>query len=132
MKTKEYLMANIREVYVCELCGNIVEVLDGGAGELVCCGQEMSLQKENTVDASKEKHVPVLKVDGTLATVDVGSIPHPMESNHYITWIEIVQGAKQQCVALNPGDAPKAVFTVESGAPISVRTYCNLHGLWKG
>jgi len=123
-------MTKIREVYVCELCGNIVEVLAVGDGDLVCCGQDMVLQKENTVDASKEKHVPVLNVEGTVATVEVGSAPHPMDPNHFIAWIEIVQGAKQQCVALNPGDAPKAVFTVESSVPISVRAYCNLHGLW--
>ena len=123
-------MTKIREVYVCELCGNIVEVLAVGDGDLVCCGQEMVLQKENTVDASKEKHVPVLNVKGTIATVEVGSVPHPMESNHSITWIEIIQGTKRQCVSLNPGDAPKAVFAVEPGEPIAVRAYCNLHGLW--
>ncbi len=123
-------MTQLREIYVCELCGNIVEVLGTGDGDLVCCGQEMTLQKENTVDASKEKHVPVLKVEGTVATVDVGSVPHPMEAKHYIEWIEIVQGSKQQRVSLKPGDAPKATFAVDAGVPVSVRIYCNLHGLW--
>jgi len=90
----------------------------------------MVLQSENTVDASKEKHVPVLKVEGAVATVDVGSVPHPMEPNHFIAWIEIVQGSKQQRAVLNPGDAPQAVFAVNPGEPIAVRVYCNLHGLW--
>ena len=123
-------MTKIREVYVCELCGNIVEIVAVGDGDLVCCGQEMVLQSENTVDASKEKHVPVLKVEGAVATVDVGSVPHPMEPNHFIAWIEITQGSKQQRAVLNPGDAPQAVFTVNPGEPVAVRAYCNLHGLW--
>lgn len=124
-------MAAVYEVYVCELCGNIVEVLEGGDGDLVCCGQDMTPQKENTVDAAKEKHVPVVTVNGTTAVVDVGSVPHPMEAKHYIMWIEIRQGDKLQRVQLKPGMEPKATFAVEAGVPIVAREYCNIHGLWK-
>jgi superoxide reductase len=125
-------MANRSEVYVCKVCGNIVEVLEGAGGTLVCCGQEMILQKENTTNAAQEKHVPVVTVSATVATVQVGSVAHPMEAQHYIVWIELQQGQKVQRVSLQPGTAPQAVFAVESGAPITVRAYCNLHGLWKG
>ena len=90
------MAASVYEVYVCEMCGIIVEALEGGAGELVCCGQEMTLQRENTVDAAKEKHVPALTVNGTTATVQVGSTLHPMEAKHYILWIEIRQGGHGQ------------------------------------
>ena len=128
--TKNNTMTKIREIYVCELCGNTIEVLTPGDGDLACCGQEMVLQKENTVEAAQEKHVPVLKVEGTVATVNVGSVPHPMEPNHNIAWIEIVQNFKLQRVTLQSGDAPQAVFSVEPGAPISVRASCNLHGVW--
>ena len=122
-------MTKMREVYVCELCGNIVEVLTPGDGDLVCCGQDMTLQKENTVDASKEKHVPVMTVDGNKVTVDVGSVPHPMEEKHYIMWIEVWEGDRVKRQYLKPGDAPKAVFCTEGGK-ITAREYCNLHGLW--
>ena len=123
-------MAERLEIYKCELCGNIVEVLHGGAGELVCCGQPMVCMKENTVDAAKEKHVPVIeKIDGGVK-VKVGSVAHPMEEKHYIEWIEIIADGKSYRQYLNPGDAPEAVFLVEA-ASITAREYCNLHGLWK-
>ncbi|MCL2347245.1 MAG: desulfoferrodoxin [Planctomycetaceae bacterium] len=124
-------MANVREIYVCEICGNIVEVLAGGPGDLVCCGQEMTLQKENTVDASKEKHIPVVKMEGDKMTVEVGSVPHPMEASHYIEWIEMWQDGKLRRAELKPGQAPKAEFCTSGGA-YTIRAYCNLHGLWKG
>ncbi|MDR0521874.1 MAG: desulfoferrodoxin [Planctomycetaceae bacterium] len=124
-------MAKKTEVYVCDLCGNIVEVLEGADGTLICCGQDMTLQAENTTDAAKEKHVPSVTIDGTTATVCVGSIAHPMEPNHYIAWIELQQGNRFQRVTLKAGDEPKAVFTVEAGVPAAVRAYCNTHGLWK-
>ena len=119
------------EVYKCEVCGNIVEVIHGGEGELVCCGQPMKLYKENTVDAAKEKHVPVVeKIDGGFKVM-VGSVAHPMEENHYIEWVEIIADGKAYRQFLNPGDAPEAVFNVESDK-VTAREYCNLHGLWKG
>lgn len=118
------------QVYKCELCGNIVEVLQAGAGDLVCCGQPMVLLKENTVDASKEKHVPVITpVEGGYK-VSVGSVPHPMEEKHYIQWVELIADGKEYRQYLKPGDAPEAVFYVKA-ANVTAREYCNLHGLWK-
>ena len=124
-------MAERLEVYKCEVCGNIVEVLHGGAGELVCCGQPMQRLVENTVDAAKEKHVPVVeKVEGGVK-VKVGDVAHPMEEKHYIEWVEIIADGKAYRQFLNPGEAPEATFNVEAGQ-ITAREYCNLHGLWKG
>jgi len=124
-------MAKKLQVYKCEVCGNIVEVLHGGEGELVCCGQPMKLYRENTVDAAREKHVPVLeKIKGGYK-VKVGSVPHPMEEKHYIEWIELLADGKAYRQFLNPGAAPEATFLVEA-SKVSAREYCNLHGLWKG
>lgn len=118
------------EIYKCEICGNIVEVLHAGGGELVCCGQPMVCMQENTVDAAKEKHVPVIeKIDGGVK-VSVGSVAHPMEEKHYIEWIEIVADGKAYRQFLEPGQAPEAVFLIEA-ASITAREYCNLHGHWK-
>lgn len=118
------------QVYKCELCGNIVEMLYASKGELVCCGQPMKLQEENTVDAAKEKHVPVIeKIDGGYK-VKVGSVPHPMEEKHYIQWIELVAGDKAYMEFLKPGQAPEAVFKIDAAA-VTAREYCNLHGHWK-
>ena len=123
-------MAQRYEVYKCEACGNIVEVLHGGGGELVCCGEAMKLMVENTVDAAKEKHVPVIeKVPGGVK-VRVGSVAHPMEAKHYIEWIEIIADGKVLRQYLAPGAAPEATFTIEA-KDIAAREYCNLHGLWK-
>jgi superoxide reductase len=118
------------EIYKCEKCGNIVEVLHEGAGELVCCGQPMKLMTENTVDASKEKHVPVIEKSGNSITVKVGSVDHPMEEKHYIEWIQVIVDGKSYRQFLNPGEAPKATFDI-SGTTVFAREYCNLHGLWK-
>jgi superoxide reductase len=118
------------QVYKCPICGNIVEVLHVGGGELVCCGQPMQLLAENTVDASKEKHVPVLEktADGWL--VKVGAVAHPMEEKHFIVWIELVADGKAYREFLKPGRAPEARFCVQASA-VTAREYCNLHGLWK-
>ena len=119
------------QVYKCELCGNIVEVIHASSGQLVCCGQPMVLLTENTTDAATEKHVPVIeKVDGGVK-VTVGSVAHPMENDHYIEWIELVVDGKAYRQFLKPGQAPEAVFNVE-GSDITAREYCNLHGHWKG
>ena len=123
-------MAALREIYVCERCGNVVEVLVAGNGELVCCGIAMKHQEANTVDASKEKHVPVVTVEGNKLIVQVGSVPHPMEAKHFIQWIEVEEGNKIKRVVLKPGDEPKAEFCTAGGS-FTVRAYCNLHGLWK-
>ena len=123
-------MAKKLEVYKCEVCGNIVEVLHGGAGELVCCGQAMNLLDEKTTDAGTEKHVPVIeKVEGGVK-VKVGSIPHPMEAEHYIEWIELLADGKANRMFLKPGDAPEAVYGIDQ-ENMSAREYCNVHGLWK-
>jgi superoxide reductase len=123
-------MAEKLQIYKCELCGNIVEVLHGGAGELVCCGKPMKLLAENTTDAATEKHVPVIeKVSGGV-NVKVGEVAHPMLDKHYIEWIEIIADGKACRQFLNPGDAPEATFKVEA-TRIIAREYCNLHGLWK-
>lgn len=117
------------QIYKCETCGNIVEMVHAGNGELVCCGQPMKLFTENTVDAAKEKHVPVKEfVDGGLK-VKVGSVAHPMEEKHYIEWVEIISGDKVYRQFLKPGEAPEAVFKVDGDW--TAREYCNLHGLWK-
>jgi superoxide reductase len=119
------------QVYKCEVCGNIVEVLHEGAGELVCCGQPMKLFEEQTADATTEKHVPVIeKVDGGFK-VKVGSVPHPMETKHYIEWIQLLTDGGAFRRFLKPGDAPEAVFEVTANT-VSAREYCNVHGLWKG
>ncbi len=124
-------MAERYQVYKCELCGNIVEVLQGGKGELVCCNQPMKLLVENTVDAAKEKHVPVLEKTQDGYKVKVGSVAHPMEEKHYIQWIELLADGKAYIQFLKPGDAPEAFFKVEA-KEVTAREYCNLHGLWKG
>ncbi|MGB5156541.1 desulfoferrodoxin [Desulfobacterium sp. N47] len=123
-------MAKRLEVYKCEVCGNIIEILHGGAGELVCCGQPMKLIVENTVDAAKEKHVPVIEKISGGVKVKVGSVAHPMEEKHYIEWIEIIADGKIYRQYLNPGQAPEAVFNIDA-KEITAREYCNLHGLWK-
>ncbi len=123
-------MAERLQVYKCETCGNIVEVLVGGKGELVCCGKPMKLMTENTVDAAKEKHVPVIeKIDGGVK-VKVGSVAHPMDEKHYIQWVEIIADGKILRQFLKPGDKPEAVFKVDA-ASVTAREYCNLHGFWK-
>lgn len=117
------------EIYKCNICGNIVETVFAGGGELVCCGAPMELMKENSVDAAKEKHVPVIEREGSKVIVKVGSVPHPMEEAHYIEWIEIIVGGKIYRQFLKPGYNPQAEFRVK-GNGIKARAYCNLHGLW--
>jgi len=123
-------MTKLKQIYKCSVCGNIVEVLHTGIGTLVCCGQNMVLQKENTIDASKEKHVPVIEENEQGVLIKVGSEPHPMEKSHYIEWIEISTKKGSSKKFLKPGDNPEAVFPVKAEI-ISARAYCNLHGLWK-
>jgi superoxide reductase len=118
------------QVYKCDICGNIVEVLHIGGGELVCCGQAMKLVKENTVDASKEKHVPVVERTADGFKVKVGSVAHPMEDKHWIEWVEVIADGKSYRQYLKPGQAPEAVFCVKADT-VTAREYCNLHGLWK-
>jgi len=123
-------MAKKLEIYKCNVCGNIVEVLHGGDGELVCCGQPMENLAEKTADQGKEKHVPVIeKIDGGYK-VKVGSVAHPMEEKHYIEWIELLADGKAYRQFLKPGAAPEAVFNVKADS-VSAREFCNVHGLWR-
>jgi superoxide reductase len=122
-------MPQLNEVYKCELCGNIVEMLHGGPGALTCCNQKMVLQTENTVDAAQEKHVPVIEIGADSITVKVGSVAHPMADEHYIEWIELIADGKVYRQNLQPGNVPQATFPV-IGQSVSAREYCNLHGHW--
>jgi len=124
------MMTERSQVYKCEVCGNIVEVLHAGAGELVCCGAPMKNFVENTVDAAKEKHVPVMEKTANGFKIKVGSVPHPMEEKHYIEWIELIADGKVYREFLQPGQAPEATFEIKAGK-VTAREYCNLHGLWK-
>jgi superoxide reductase len=118
------------QVFKCSVCGNIVEVFHVGGGELVCCGKPMNLLVENTVDAAKEKHVPVCeKVKGGFK-VKVGAVPHPMEEKHFIEWIEVIAGDKVLREHLKPGGKPEAFFRIDAPSVVA-REYCNLHGQWK-
>ena len=123
-------MSKQLEVYKCEICGNIVEVLHAGPGTLFCCKQGMTLLQENSVDAAKEKHVPVIVVAQDTVTVKVGSVAHPMQDEHYIEWIELIVDGESHHKFLQPGDSPEAVFNVK-GDTFIAREYCNLHGHWK-
>jgi len=118
------------QVYKCEVCGNIVEVIHEGKGELVCCKEPMKLFVENTVDAAKEKHVPVVEKTEEGVKVKVGSVSHPMEEKHYIEWIEVIADGKAYRQFLKPGETPEAVFDIDA-EQVTAREYCNLHGLWK-
>ena len=120
------------QVYKCNICGNIVEVLYAGGGQLVCCGQPMQLLEEKTQDEGKEKHVPVIEEQSQGIKVKVGSIPHPMEEAHYIQWIELITQNGSFIKYLKPGQAPEAEFPVFKQEILAVREYCNLHGLWRG
>lgn len=117
------------DVFKCSKCGKIVMVVGNGDGQLVCCGMPMIRQEENTVDASTEKHVPVVESQGQGVLVRVGSIPHPMEEAHHLQWIEAMSGPWLYVRGLKPGEKPEAAFPGLS-KDVKARTYCNLHGLW--
>ncbi len=123
-------MAEKMEIYKCEVCGNIVNVLHEGKGELVCCGKPMKLMTPNTVDAAKEKHVPVIEKTADGYKVKVGSVPHPMEEKHYIEWIQLRAGNMGCRIFLEPGQAPEAEFCIKADK-VEAFEYCNLHGHWK-
>ena len=118
------------QVYKCEECGNVVELLDVGGGDLVCCGDAMVLCDEQTADWKTEKHVPVVEAADGGVTVTVGSTLHPMEEDHYIQWIEIIEGDKVRKQFLAPGMDPRAAFCCTTDQ-IVAREFCNKHGLWK-
>ncbi|MEA3297015.1 MAG: desulfoferrodoxin [candidate division Zixibacteria bacterium] len=124
------MATKILQVYKCEVCGNIVEVVHTGAGTLVCCGQNMRLLKEGEVDAATEKHVPVIEKIDSGYKVKVGEVAHPMEVKHYIEWIELIADGKAYRQFLKPNEVPEATFKIDV-VDVSARAYCNLHGLWK-
>ncbi|MEA3421786.1 MAG: desulfoferrodoxin [Acidobacteriota bacterium] len=118
------------QIYKCEICGNIIEVLHVGVGELVCCGQPMALLSEKTEDQGNEKHVPVIESTEKGIKVKVGTVTHPMEENHYIEWIEVIADGRAYRKFLSPGDSPEADFAI-TAEKVEAREYCNVHGLWK-
>ena len=124
-------MTELLQIYKCNICGNIIEMLHTGAGHPVCCNEEMELMIANTVDAAKEKHVPVIEKTENGFKVKVGGVPHPMEEKHYIEWIQVLADGKAYRRFLKPGEAPEAEFCIDANE-ITAREYCNLHGLWKG
>lgn len=123
-------MTELNQIYKCNICGNIVEVLHTGVGQLVCCGQPMQLLPEKNKDEGSEKHVPIVEEGESGIKVKVGTIPHPMEETHHLEWIEVIGGGKVCRKFLNPGERPEANFDLKATVIIA-RTYCNLHGLWK-
>ena len=124
-------MAKLNEIYKCAICGNIIEVVHAGGGSnLVCCSEQMHLLKENTVDASLEKHVPIIENKDGKIFVRVGSIEHPMQQEHYIEFIELIADGISYKKFLKPGEKPEAEFCIKAKS-ITAREYCNLHGLWK-
>lgn len=124
-------MAKKGKIYRCSICGNIVEVLHEGAGTLVCCGKDMEELSERNTDEGQEKHVPLISIDGNVAKVSVGDIPHPMEDTHYIEFIQLLVDDTVQTKYLKPGDKPEVQFTLpETYTNISAREYCNIHGVW--
>lgn len=124
-------MTQKMQIYKCEICGNIVEVMHAGKGELVCCGKPMTLMSEKTKgEEGKEKHVPVIEKTEKGIKVKVGSIAHPMDENHYIEWIEVTADERVCRKFLKSGDAPEAEFGINA-ENVTAREYCNIHGLWK-
>lgn len=123
-------MTKLKQIYKCNVCGNIIELVHAGAGELVCCGQPMELMIEKIKDEGMEKHVPVIEKVKNGYKIKVGAQAHPMEENHYIEWIELMVGDRYCRKFLQPGDTPEAIFDLE-GSEVSARIYCNVHGLWK-
>ena len=121
----------MKKFYLCKHCGNLVGMINNSGVPIICCGEEMMELVPNTTDAAQEKHVPVVTVDENKVTVEVGSVPHPMEEAHYIQWIYILTENGGQRKSLKPGSAPKAVFELVDDKAIAALAYCNLHGLWK-
>ena len=130
-KTKQRILEMTQQfqIYKCAICGNVVEVLHAGAGELICCGQPMKLQEEKTQEEGNEKHKPIIEEDSEGIVVKVGSVPHPMEEEHYIEWIEIYTDKGRSKKFLKPGEKPEVVFPIKA-QKMFARAYCNVHGLW--
>ena len=124
-------MTKLKEIYKCNICGNIVELIHTGVGELVCCGEPMQLLAEKTEDSSTEKHVPYIEKTGNAVLVKIGqNAKHPMIAEHYIEWIELIADGVSYRKFLKPGDEPEAEFCITANK-LAAREYCNVHGLWK-
>jgi superoxide reductase len=121
----------MKKFYICEKCGNLVELVEESGAPLVCCGQKMTELVPGTVEASREKHIPVAEVEGNLVKVNVGSVNHPMAEEHSILWIQLETDKGSQRKYLAPGEVPHAEFALNGEKPVAVLAYCNLHGLWK-
>lgn len=117
--------------YICEKCGNIIGKIHSSGAPIVCCGQKMTKLEPGVVEASHEKHIPVVEVNGNEVKVSVGSVIHPMTEEHSISWVylETNRGGQRKCLA--PGQDPVVSFTLNDEKPVAVYAYCNLHGLWK-
>ncbi len=116
--------------YVCEHCGNLVGMIHDSGVPMMCCGQKMTALEPNTVEASGEKHMPVVKIEGNMLNVNVGSVDHPMLPEHFIQWIYVQTENGGQRKNLNPGDAPSVTFCLGDDTAVAVYASCNLHGLW--
>ena len=116
--------------YICPICGNLVEMVADAGIKPFCCGKKMDLLEPNTVEASGEKHIPVVRVEGDKVVVDVGSVAHTMVEEHFIQWIQLVTDNGSQRQVLTPGQAPQVTFLLGQAKPLAVYAYCNLHGLW--
>jgi len=123
-------MTELNQIYKCEICGNIIEVLHKGVGGLVCCGHPMKLFEAKTSDEGQEKHVPVIEKNECCINVKVGSIPHPMAEKHYIEWIELIADGLVYKKFLKSGESPEAEFCVKA-EQVTARAYCNIHDLWR-
>ena len=123
-------MAKQKQIFKCNVCGHIIEVLHPGVGELVCCNQPMALAIEKTQDEGQEKHQPIIEKTETGVKIKVGSTPHPMTAEHYIEWIEIFVDGHSYKKFLSPGEVPEAEFCL-TAEKIEARAYCNVHGLWQ-
>ncbi len=123
-------MKNVK-FYICPICGNLVEMVHDSGVNPVCCGKKMTELVPNTVEASGEKHIPAVTVEGSIVTVNVGSVNHPMQDAHYIEWVQLITENGSQRKVLKPGQEPNVVFQLGNDKPVAVYAYCNLHGLWK-
>ncbi|MBQ9745628.1 MAG: desulfoferrodoxin [Clostridia bacterium] len=117
--------------YICEHCGNIIGVIHNAGVPMMCCGQKMTLLEAGTVEASREKHIPVATVENGLVKVAIGSVAHPMVAEHSIEWVYLQTSKGGQRKNLAPGEAPEVTFALYDEKPLAVYAYCNLHGLWK-
>ncbi len=124
-------MTEINQIYKCNICGNIVEVLSNGAGELTCCGQDMELLEPTQKEEGGIKHIPVITKENGKIVVTMGEVAHPMEEEHHIVFVELIVGDQIYRANLNAGDEPKAIFDVDAELDdVKAIEYCNLHGLW--